>query len=339
MAHGLDRETLLLHNNVLVRRISIKECFLIYPYLCRSIRIRKKMGKNISAIAFFIFAFINVISSDKGSLVLKGYNLSAPDRKIILPEVLNEISGVTKIDENTVACIQDEKGILYIFDLVNNKIQNEYTFYFDGDYEGITKVGNTIYVLRSDGTLFEITDYTSKSFSLKSYPTGIPANNNEGLCYDPLEGRLLIASKTSVAKGKEFKDERMVYGFDLKTKKMDTQPAFSFNISEIKNFAKENQLSIPSREKKKGTIIDPIIRFRTSAINIHPFSQKLYLLSAADHMLFIFDRKGKIEHIEQLNPVMFNKAEGLTFFPNGDMLITNEAQDKKPTLLYFRYLE
>jgi hypothetical protein len=46
---------------------------------------------------------------------------------------------------------------------------------------------------------------------------------------------------------------------------------------------------------------------------------------------------GSIEHIELLDPTMFNKAEGITFYDNGDMLITNEGQDKKPTLLYFKY--
>lgn len=46
---------------------------------------------------------------------------------------------------------------------------------------------------------------------------------------------------------------------------------------------------------------------------------------------------GDIEHIEQLNPTMYNKAKGITFYENGDMLITNEGQDKKPTLLYFKY--
>jgi hypothetical protein len=67
-------------------------------------------------------------------------------------------------------------------------------------------------------------------------------------------------------------------------------------------------------------------------------TKKLYLLSAVDHMMFIFDSTGKLEHIEQLSPKLFNKAEGITFFANGDMLITNEAQRMKPTLLRFNYL-
>jgi hypothetical protein len=148
---------------------------------------------------------------------------------------------------------------------------------------------------------------------------------------------LLVACKSAPAKGREFKDVRMIYGFDLKTKKLDDEPVFSFDVSDIRNFVSANKINVPSRQKKKGAIEVPIIRFRTSAIDIHPITKKLYLLSAADHLLFIFDRKGTLEHIEQLDPQVFNKAEGITFFDNGDLLITNEAQDKKPTLLKFTY--
>jgi hypothetical protein len=44
-------------------------------------------------------------------------------------------------------------------------------------------------------------------------------------------------------------------------------------------------------------------------------------------------------HMEKLNPAMFNKPEGITFFANGDMLITNEGQEGSPTLLCFPYLQ
>lgn len=40
---------------------------------------------------------------------------------------------------------------------------------------------------------------------------------------------------------------------------------------------------------------------------------------------------------ELLNPLVFNKPEGITFFENGDMMISNEGQHKKPTLLRFNY--
>lgn len=268
-----------------------------------------------------------------------GYNLTKPEVSFILPDTLHEISGLTYIDSTTFACVQDENGILFIYDAVKNKIQKQYKFNIDGDYEGIARVNKTIYVLRSDGTLFEILDYESKNFKLNSYSTGIPANNNEGLCYDKDNNRLLIACKGKIGKGPEFKDRRVIYGFNLQTKSLTDEPIFDVNLQVIKEFAIKNYLNLPtkSRKKKGQPIEEPFIKFRTSAICIHPVTKQLFLLSASDHLFFIFNMNGTIEHIEQLNPVMFNKAEGITFFENGDMLITNEGQDKKPTLLRFNF--
>ena len=87
-----------------------------------------------------------------------GYKLTEPDARIILPDTLREISGLTCIDSNLFACIQDENGILFIYDLKQNKIREQFTFNIDGDYEGICRVSDTIYILRSDGVLFEISD-------------------------------------------------------------------------------------------------------------------------------------------------------------------------------------
>ena len=270
---------------------------------------------------------------------ITGYNLTKPDNTFLLPDTLHEVSGLTDIDSTTFACIQDENGILFIYDAKNNVIKKQYTFNLDGDYEGITRVDQNIYVLRSDGTLFEISNYTSDNFKLTSYTTGIPANNNEGLCYDQENKRLLIACKGKIGKGPEYKDKRVIYGFDLQTKTLTSEPVFDFDLKVIKDFATNKNIHLPTKTSKKNgqPITEPFIKFGTSAIGIHPVTKKLFLLSASDYLLFIFNMKGDIEHIEQLNPTTFNKAEGITFYENGDMLITNEGQDKKPTLLFFKY--
>jgi len=270
-----------------------------------------------------------------------GYNLTTPDKSSILPDTLREVSGLTNIDAATFACIQDENGILFIYDAKNNRLKRQFRFSIDGDYEGIARVGQTIYVLRSDGTLFEIANYTSDNFKLNSYDTGIPAKNNEGLCYDPDNNRLLIACKGNIGKGAENKDRRVIYGFDLKTKKLTKKPVFDFDLQKIKEFATDNYLNLPTKkQKKKGkSVKEPDIKFRTSAICIHPLTKKLYLLSASDYLLFIIDTNGKIEHIEHLNRTIFNKAEGIAFYDNGDMLITNEGENKKATVLYFKWTD
>jgi uncharacterized protein YjiK len=103
------------------------------------------------------------------------------------------------------------------------------------------------------------------------------------------------------------------------------------------DFALREKIDVPTRSKKKGKIIDSVIKFMTSDIGIQPITKKLFLLSASDHLLFIFNRNGTLEHIEKLNPELFVQAEGITFLPNGEMFITNEGQDHKATLLQFKY--
>lgn len=295
------------------------------------------LSRSIFLISFIFAACGHHHKKEAGRSYETGYNLAEPDQRFILPDTLHEISGLTAIDTNTFACVQDENGIVFIYDVAGNRIKKQFTFTIDGDYEGITRVGKTLYILRSDGVLFEISDYESANFKLGSYETGIPANNNEGLCYDAAHHRLLIACKSKIGKGKEYKDKRAIYGFDLKSKILSEEPAYEFDVQAINEFAADKGIEIASKEKKKGRQKAPAIKFRTSAICIHPVNKKLYLLSASDHMLFVFDPEGTLEHIEALNEKMFNKAEGITFFDNGNMLITNEGQDKKPTLLQFNY--
>ncbi|HRH65088.1 MAG TPA: SdiA-regulated domain-containing protein [Bacteroidia bacterium] len=301
---------------------------------------RKYRKLHFTRFSFIICLFFIVCTpaSYSNNTKIPGYDISQPDTILILPDILHEISGLTNIDQNSFACIQDENGILFIYDIVDNKITKQYNFHIDGDYEGITRVENSIYILRSDGTLFEISDYRATDFKLRSFSTGIPASNNEGLCYDAGNHRLLIACKSKPGKGPEYKDKRVVYGFDLKSKQISDEPVFNFNVNEIKAFAQEKKLNVIARTKKKGETTAPLIKYLMSAIAIHPFTQKLYVLSAVDHMLFIFDSGGTLEHIELLNAEMFNKAEGITFTANGDLLITNEGQNKKPTLLRFNFL-
>ncbi len=281
--------------------------------------------------------FSVVISSFKNRTTPLGYDFSNPQLTIILPEILREISGITIIDSTTVACIQDENGILFLYDIARNKIKQQLTFGLNGDYEGITKVKNALYILRSEGTIFEIMDYTSKKLRINEYKTGIPAINNEGLCYDKDNNRLLIGAKGKIDKNPLNKDKRFIYEFNLQKKLLNQTPLMSFNINSINLFAKKNGFVFRKKTTKDGKVTEIGLKLNTSEIAIHPITKKLYVLSGIDHCLFIFNTKGEIEHIEQLDSTLFNKAEGISFFSNGDMIITNEGQAHQPTLLKFSY--
>ena len=275
-----------------------------------------------------LMSSLNSKDKDKSyKLIPIHYNLSEPDRVYELPYVLHEISGITMMGDNIIACIQDENGVIYFYDLRHDRLTNQSYFYQNGDYEGIAKAGNSIWVLRSDGVLFEVTGYGSEIAENKYYRSGVPAHNIEGLCFDSKDNRLLIGPKDQYIDKDASKEKRYIYAFDVGTGKPVNVPVYTFNMKTIRKFAKENHIDVHYKHKKNGKK-EAEIEFRISEIAINPVTNKLYLLSGMEKLLMVFDLRGQIEYMEKLDDDLFNQPEGLTFLANGDMLISNESKNK-----------
>ncbi len=291
-----------------------------------------------------LLLFTNIFSSccqvenkSTGSINSIGYNLTTPDKVYILPQVLTEISGVTEVDATSVACIQDEHETIFIYDINKNQIVRQVFTGVSGDFEGLARVNKTIYVLRSDGALTEIAGFDSDKFKRTAYSTNIPWKDNEGLCYDAKNNRLLIAPKETPGKDSGQKDFRLIYAFNLVTKKSLTEPVFRLGLSEIKKFALDNKIKVPMKGKKDSKKQEPDIKFQVSAIGIHTITGRLFVLSGPERLLFVFDMKGHIVFMERLSGDLFKQPEGITFMKNGDMFISNEGKEKAPTLVRFNY--
>ncbi len=281
---------------------------------------------GICCLSFFAFC-----------IVQQNYQLSSPDKSYTLPPSLNEISGITFLNENEIACVQDELGIIYIYNLKEGKITKEYKTGLIGDYEGITLVGNTIFLLRSDGVLVEYPDFRAPNMKIKEYFLNLPSLNNEGLCYDMENYRLLIAAKIKPGKEIENKDLRYIYNFDLKTRAPNNIPIIKLDVNEIEAFARKLNIPIPYRINKQTSEKVDAFNFRPSEIAVHPINKNIYILSSNDKLLLMINKSGGIKNLIKLDPKVFNKPEGLSFLSDGTMLISNEAQKGKPTLLSFKY--
>jgi uncharacterized protein YjiK len=264
------------------------------------------------------------------------YDLSAPDRVYILPPALYEISGLTETDASTLACIQDEHGIVFFYDFTRNQIARQINFGWEGDYEDIARVDNRLYVMRSDEFLIEIKDFSSVNFKTASYATPIPGRNTEGLCYDRKNNRLLIVPKEISDDNPADRDRRFIYGFDLDSGKMIKGPVMSLNIPMIEEFAVANNIKVPV-SGKKGEKKTPDIKLKISAVTVHPLSGRLYVLSGPERLLLVFDMQGNVEYIERLDKELFVQPEGITFTGNGDLFISNEGKHKEATLIRFNY--
>jgi len=284
------------------------------------------------------FLFVNLTDNQSGNVFRKiDYNLSAPDRVYILPPALYEISGITEVDASTIACVQDENGIVFFHDMKKNQTIRHIVFGSEGDYEDLARVDNTLYVLRSDEVLVEILNFKSDHFKREAYSTGIPGRNTEGLCYDKNNNRLLIVAKEIPDDNSFTKDKRLIYGFDPVSKKLIKDPVISIDLQAIKRLALENNIKVPMKTKKKGGKEEPDIKLQISAFGINPKTDQLFVISGMERLFFVFDKLGNIEYIEKLSPDLFPQPEGITFMKNGDMFISNEGRNELATILRFSY--
>lgn len=235
-----------------------------------------------------------------------------------LPEELEEISGFVFIGSKRLACIQDEEGIIFIYDLNSRRIVEEIPFKESGDFEGIAVDGNTAYVVESNGTIYEVENFLSQP-SVKDYSTRLKATNDvEGLVMDKAHNRLLLAIK---GKDPDSKDYKGIYAFNLENRELEPEAVFTLTFEE-EIFEKERKTNVQKT-------------FRPSEISIAP-DNNILLLEGEIPKLLILSPTGKPKALHYLDDSDFPQPEGLAFDPDGNMYISNEGN---PATIHFVQIE
>lgn len=238
------------------------------------------------------------------------YKFHKPDSVYEMPDLLNEVSGIVLSSEKVVYCIQDEIGAIFEYNFDKQEISNSYRFTDIGDFEDLAINKNIVYVLRSDGNLF-VYDFKNKT---KSSQTMLQINslNIEGICFS--DGYIYIACKDALVNHTDSK--RMIYR--VKANKLENiEPYLEINIDDLSNFISKNYSELGITK----------ILFNPSSIAIHPITKEMYILSAIDRFIAIYKDKQLI-NIIPLSAEIYYKPEGLSFYENGDLLISSEG-DKK----------
>lgn len=232
-----------------------------------------------------------------------------------LPDILEEVSGIAYMKNDKIACVQDEDGFIFIYDIESASLKRKIKFASHGDYEGIALVGTTAYVLRSDGTLFEVSNFENDLLKTTEYSFGFSANYDfEGIGYDHRNNRLLLGIKN-----KTDDDFKSIYAFDLDTKKIIDEPVYKiyFNhpVFDILDMKPSNKMLQPSE------------------ITIHPNNGKIFILEAVTPKLLILDSIGNPEKLYVFKKKQFRQAEGLTFGSSGELFISNEGKGSSGNIL------
>lgn len=277
---------------------------------------------------FLVLDLLTACHSSQPECML--FNVNHPDETVSLPGRLKEISGICLYAPHKLACVQDEKGIIFIYDLKKNKLLAGIKFSKDRDYEGIANVADSIFVLCSNGELFKVWNLDADTIHSETIPTILTKQNNcEGLCYDKTNDRLLIACKGRPIRNTAPASAHAVYAFDLKQREVQTQPVFLIYPDSVKQLLEsEGQSTRIIKESGEEIPFD----FAPSELNIDPVTGDIYMISSFGKTLIVLDNAGNLKCAIRLDVKLYRQPEGLTFKSNGDLIISNEGKEGRATL-------
>jgi WD40 repeat protein len=281
-------------------------------------------GKHISFYIFLSFLFLsftgcNQNQADKDLSSPPEYNLNSP-AVIKLPGYLDEISGIAFYPKDkTVFAISDEKGWLYKIFLSGKMTPQKWNFAKKDDFEDVVLVDSTFYILNSNGDLLSLRFYSYDSIVLKEYPSPLPGKNEFEILYlDKEQNRLILLCKNCAS---DDNNSLSSWGFDLAALTFSSSPVYVIDIRKIESLMQEKK-----------------VRFKPSAAAIHPLTGRLFIISAINKVLVVAEPNGNPEKIYRINPRLYKQPEGLTFTPEGHLLISNESKDiGAANILIFKY--
>ncbi len=241
------------------------------------------------------------------------------DKTYVLPKKLNEISGITFLpaDSQILYAIQDESGIVYSYNLTDEKIASEYVFADAGDYEEITTDGRFFFVLRSDGAIYSFpVDLQAAKTEVQIFEGQLGKGEYESMSYDSESKALYVLCKTcSLDKG---------------------NPAVSGYIVNVdasgKLSLKENfQINLDAVAALDGKSVKSL---KPSSISKRSSSNEWYVLSSIDKLLLITDDTFQPKKVIRFEKKQFEQPEGITFDKENRMFISSEKNKAKNALLF-----
>lgn len=277
----------------------------------------------------FIFLFIAGGCSSlehKVTLASGEYDLNNPS-KLVLGDALSEISGISfYAKDSSVFAISDETGILYKIYIKKGFRIEEWEFDKKRDYEDVVLHDSSFFILESNGNIEKINVVPRSKQSVRdtilNRRTVFPGDNKlkrefESLYYDEeYKGFVMIC--------KDCEED----DYKFTTAWLYDPVAGSYTPSIFK-------IELDPIAKKIGS---EKIKFRPSAAAVNPITKDIWIVSSTNGLIVVIDHKGNMKDVYTLNTGIFNKPEGITFTPWGDLLVSNEAGDKygSATLLIFK---
>jgi uncharacterized protein YjiK len=273
-----------------------------------------------SSLVFLCFTIAQQDALNEGTL--NDYNFSGEHSKTVtLPKQLTEISGLAITKDNRLFAHNDEVGAVYEVDISTGEITNE--FYLGKkkikkDFEGIAVVKDSLFMVTSSGVIYKFSySDNDNNVDYEKFVTNLSAKYNvEGLCYDEAANSLLLACKDYA--GKNLKEYKAIFSFDLFKYKLQEEPRFLINLDSLKNKFNINN-------------------FSPTGIEVHPVSGNVFVLSSHEKSIVELSSNGNLLNAVKLKSKNHRQPEGITLLSDLTLLISDEGKNKRGNLTIIPY--
>lgn len=260
------------------------------------------------------------------------FDLVHPESITNLPMGVNAFTDFVMMDSTHLICLDDQIGGVLVYDLISNQSQGYLPTGIDSKITEVTKIDSTIILVDENMDLhflnppYDSTSINTESLREKSWISS-------GMCLHQQTKRLFFVAESDIENEVQ---NYLIYTFNLNQRKLNERPLFEIKSEEIELFAISNNIPLPANrlDENGDTLRD--FSFIPDVIAVHPKTNEIYVLSSVDRSLAVFNQFGQVVNFTTLNESLFSQPKAMTFFPNGDLLLTN-SDLKNPSVVRVKW--
>jgi len=245
---------------------------------------------------------------------------TVPLAEWLLPHELREISGLALTSDGRLLVHGDELGRVWEVDYRRGVLVKRFVLgdgAVKGDFEGITIAHDRVYLLASNGKLYEFPEGANDAHvDYRVYDTGLRKDCEfEGVAFDPAINSLLLACKRVY--DTQFRDALVIYRWSLAT---DTAAR-----------------SLPLVVPLAGVIgTNGWKSLHPSDITIDPLTGNYVLVASQERALISITPGGAVVFARSL-AALHHQAEGVAIAKDGVLIVSDEARQGPALITLYKW--
>lgn len=233
----------------------------------------------------------------------------APIARWVLPQALREISGLALTKDGRMLVHGDEVGQVWEVDYRRGILVKQFSLgdrAVKGDFEGITIANDVLFMLASNGKLYEFPEGANGAHvAYKVHDTNLKAQCEfEGVAFDPAINALLLACKH--VHDKQIRGAMVIYRWSLVAR--DSASRLTQMIVPVDSVLSKNGWK----------------NLNPSDITIDPFTGNYVIIASLEKALTSITPAGALVFVRPL-PASHPQPEGVAITKDGILLVSDEG--------------